>query len=512
MTTKKPIVLAILDGFGLDDPNKSSNAVAKANMVNVENLKKEYPWVKAHASGKWVGLPDGQMGNSEVGHIHIGAGRILYQSLSLINNALKDQSFYKNAEINNAINFAKKNNGAFHIMGMLSDGGVHSHINHFIGALETAAKAKFDNVYLHIITDGRDTKPSVAKNYIKELQKAIAKFKIGKIASISGRYYAMDRDKRWERVEKAYDAIANRKGLEFSDPLTFIDDAYKNNQTDEFIVPGFNKTLSDDAKVKSGDGVLFINFRPDRAIQLASVMTNDKYLWVPKNPLKGIYFVSMMKYADSVSSDKCAFAPAKLTNVLGEVISNNGLHQLRLAETEKIAHVTYFMDGGKDIAFKNSTRLLIPSPKVATYDLKPEMSAPKITEGLVAALDKNIYDVVIMNYANPDMVGHTGVFDATVTALKALDECILKVYEAVKKHNGTLIITADHGNAEVMIDETGGPNKKHTSQQVPIIICDKSLKLRSKDAAIADIAPTILELLNIKKPAEMTQTSLIVKK
>ncbi len=508
--SKKPILLAILDGFGLDD-NKPSNAVTKANMVNMENLKKEYPWVAAHASGKWVGLPDGQMGNSEVGHLHIGAGRILYQSLSLISNAIKNKTFYQNAEIINAINFAKANNSAFHIMGMLSDGGVHSHIDHFIAAIQTAIMNNFTNVFLHIITDGRDTKPTVAHNFINHLEKYIEKNKVGQIASISGRYYAMDRDKRWDRLEKAYDAIVSRKGESFENINSYVKHQYKQNITDEFIVPAYNAKITN-GNIQSNDAILFINFRPDRAIQIASAMTNPKYLWTPKEPLKNIYFVSMMKYADSILSDKYAFTPQKLTNVLGEVLEQNKIHQLRIAETEKIAHVTYFLDGGRDINFSNSKRLLIPSPKVATYDLKPEMSAREITTALINELNKDIHDVIILNFANPDMVGHTGIFDATITALKVIDECIQQLYLEIKKHDGTMIITADHGNAEVMIDETGGPNKTHTSKKVPILITNKNIKLRQKDAAIADIAPTILQLLNIPVPQEMTQPSLILKK
>lgn len=506
---KNPILLAILDGFGIAEKSKT-NAVTVADMKNIEKLKKEYPWVEAHASGKWVGLSEGQMGNSEVGHTHIGSGKIVMQPLSIINNALEDKTFYKNKEINNAINFAKKNSSSLHVMGMLSDGGVHSHMNHLIGVLEIASKNNFKNTYIHIIADGRDTKPRAVDKYIKILQQNIKKIGIGKIASISGRYYSMDRDQRWDRLEKAYDAIVNKKGDNFDDVLKYVEKQYSDKITDEFIVPAYNNTFKE-GNIIDGDAIIFTNFRPDRAIQIASAFTNPKYLWTPKKSLKNIYFVSMMKYADSVKSDKYAFSNNKIEKPLGKIIEENGLSQLRVAETEKIAHVTYFFDGGKDVTYKNSKRLLIPSPKVATYDLKPEMAAHEITNGLIKEIEKNIHDVIILNFANADMVGHTGNLNATIKGLKVLDECIGKIYETIKKHDGTLIITADHGNAEVMVEDNI-PNKKHTTNKVPIIITNKNLTLRKKDAAIVDIAPTIIDLLNIKIPKEMDRKSLIEKK
>lgn len=509
MKTKQPILLAILDGFGITS-EQNGNAVSLANMTNIENLKNNYPWIEAHASGKWVGLPDGQMGNSEVGHLHIGAGRILYQSLSLINNAIENASFYQNQEIINAIKFAKKNNQALHILGLLSDGGVHAHINHMIEILPIAKKENFSEVYFHVITDGRDTKPDVAKNYIKTLQQAFEKYQMGQIASISGRYYAMDRDKRWERIELAYDVIVNQKGASFSDPIAYIDQEYRQNRNDEFIMPAFNQ-LTKHGYLKPNDAMIFANFRPDRAIQIASVITNKHYEYKPKKFVENVHFVSMMKYVDSVGSPHVAFKPIDISNGLGEWLSKSDYQQLRIAETEKYAHVTYFFDGGIDVEWEKATRILIPSPKVATYDLKPQMAAYEITNRLISEIEKQEFDVMILNFANPDMVGHTGNLTATIEALNAVDECVGKLYQAIKSVNGILILTSDHGNAEVMIDEEGGINKKHTSCVVPIIITKKDLKLIEKDGAIAQIAPTILQLLDEKIPQEMSQSSLIIK-
>lgn len=510
MKTKQPILLAILDGFGITN-EQNGNAVSLSNMSNIENLKNNYPWIEAHASGKWVGLPDGQMGNSEVGHLHIGAGRILYQSLSLINNAIDDKSFYQNQEIINAINFAKKNNQAFHIMGLLSDGGVHAHINHMIEILQIAKNENFKEVYFHVITDGRDTKPDVAKNYIKTLQHAFEKAQIGQIASISGRYYAMDRDKRWERISLTYDVIVNQKGASFTDPIAYIDQEYASNRNDEFIIPAFNQ-LTSNGYLKSNDAMIFANFRPDRAVQIASAITNKNYDYKPKNFVENIYFVSMMKYAETVDSPYVAFKPIDISNGLGEWLSKKGYKQLRIAETEKYAHVTYFFDGGRDIEWENAVRILIPSPKVATYDLKPQMAAIEITERLISEIKRKEFDVMVLNFANPDMVGHTGNLNATIEALKVVDECVGKLYQVLKEENGILILTADHGNVEVMIDEEGGINKKHTSCAVPIIITKKNLTLIEKNGAIAQIAPTILQLIDEQTPEEMSQTSLIIKK
>ncbi|ASP28656.1 phosphoglyceromutase [Spiroplasma corruscae] len=528
MITKNPVILAILDGWGIAG-NDEGNAVLKANMNFVEQLKKDYPWIEAHASGEWVGLPEGQMGNSEVGHIHLGAGRIKYESLSLINKAIKDDLFESNKEIIGAIDNVKNNNSALHIMGLFSDGGVHSHMKHMFAAFEAAAKSGLKEIYLHLFTDGRDTKPKVALEYLDELYKLIKKYGVGQIGSISGRYFSMDRDKRMERTADAYKSLVDRKySSSFEDPYKYINEQYENGKDDEGILPAYNSSCPN-GYVKENDSVIFTNFRPDRAIQMASTFTNKNYASWSDPAFNGltflgdkIYFLSMMEYAESVSSKHVAFKPIEVVNGLGEWLSNKGYKQLRIAETEKIAHVTFFFDGGKDyfknglakpeeITLQNASIDLIASPKVATYDLKPEMSAVEITDRLVKRIAENKFDLIVLNYANCDMVGHTGDLLATIKGVKTLDEQLKRVYEAAKENNYTMIITADHGNAEVMIDKEGGPNKKHTSQPVPIIITDKNLKLRKNDAAIADVSPTICEILGVDKPSEMTQKSLIEK-
>ncbi|AXK50832.1 2,3-bisphosphoglycerate-independent phosphoglycerate mutase [Spiroplasma alleghenense] len=529
MKTKQPILLAILDGWGIAPDNKG-NAVSLAKMDFVESLKKDYPWVQANASGEWVGLPDGQMGNSEVGHIHLGSGRIKYESLTLINQAIKNATFSKNEEIIKAVEFAKKNNKAFHIMGLYSDGGVHAHMNHILAAFETAANLGAKEIYVHLFADGRDTKPTVLETYLEPLEKLFNQYKVGAIGSISGRFYAMDRDKRFERTAQAYETLFTRNGkTSFSNPREYIKNQYAAGKDDEGIIPAFNSEAPN-GFIKPGDGVLFANFRPDRAIQMAATITNNKYLaWEDKafKDLKfigdDIYFVSMMEYSQVVGSPKVAFKSIEVVNGLGEWLSKKDYRQLRIAETEKIAHVTFFFDGGKDyfknglatqseITLKGASADLIASPKVATYDLKPEMSAKEITDKLIEEINRNEFDVIILNYANCDMVGHTGILESTIKAVKTLDDQLKRVHEAMQKVNGVMIITADHGNAEIMIDQEGGPNKKHTSQLVPIIITKKDLKLRQKDAAIADIAPTILDLLGEEIPSEMTQPSLIEEK
>ncbi|APE74335.1 2,3-bisphosphoglycerate-independent phosphoglycerate mutase [Spiroplasma citri] len=525
MKAKQPILLAILDGWGIA-PDSKGNAVTQGHMVNVEKLKTKYPWVSAHAAGEWVGLPEGQMGNSEVGHIHLGAGRIKYESLTLINKTIKDGTFNQNPELLAAINFAKKSNGAFHIMGLFSVGGVHSHLNHIFAAYKLAAQEGIKEIYLHIFGDGRDTKPECIKIYLEQFQQLQNQLKVGEIATIGGRYYAMDRDKKYDRVQIAYDVLVSRKGSEFSDPIEYINREYQAGRNDEFLMPAYNINTPK-GYIKSGDGVFFANFRPDRAIAIASALTNPNFpgneaqtYFMPK--LHDIYFVSMMEYAETVASKHVAFKPIKVVNGLGEWLSKKGYRQLRIAETEKIAHVTFFFDGGKDY-FKNGLATqaeitltgasadLIPSPKVATYDLKPEMSAYEITDKLITELNQNEFDVIILNFANCDMVGHTGILPAAIEAVKTIDNCLGKIYTAIQKVNGIMIITADHGNVEIMIDETGGPNKKHTSQLVPIIITKEGLQLRQDNPAIADIAPTILDLLGEGIPPEMTQPSLIIK-
>lgn len=511
MKTKQPILLCILDGFGLA-PNNPNNAISQANTPNLDYLLKTYPYTTLDASGLAVGLPVGQMGNSEVGHLQIGAGRVVYQSLTLINKAIADKVFFKNQTILAAINHAKTNNSNLHIIGLLSDGGVHAHINHILALLTFAYQQNFNNVYVHAILDGRDTKSDISKNYIQQLLTHMQKINTGFLASISGRYYAMDRDKRWERGQKAYDVMVNLKGHNFNDAISYIDSEYQAMRNDEFIMPAYNNKLETNGKISNNDAIIFANFRPDRAIQLASALTNEQYEWnieMKNKPLKNIYFISMMEYATTVKSQGTIFPPIPMTDVLGQWLSKNQYRQLRIAETEKYAHVTYFFDGGIDIEYPLATRILVPSPQVATYDLKPEMSATNITNRLTTEIAKNIYDVIILNFANPDMVGHTGSLAATITAINVIDQCLGTLYQALRAVNGILMITADHGNAEIMIDEQGNINKKHTSQPVPFIICKTGLKLKN-NGCLANVAPTLLEILNCQKPDVMTSDSLII--
>lgn len=511
MKTKQPILLCILDGFGLAK-SSSTNAISVATKPNLDYFLKTYPWTEVLASGLAVGLPEGQMGNSEVGHLQIGVGRVIYQSLTLINKSITEKTFFKNQTILAAINHAKTNNSNLHIIGLLSDGGVHAHINHILALLEIAKQQDFKNVFIHAILDGRDTKADISKIYIEQLLKKMKQLGIGSLATIAGRYYAMDRDKRWDRLQKAYDVIVNHQGSSFTDPIAYINTEYKAGRNDEFIIPAYNLQINN-GRIANNDSIIFANFRPDRAIQLSSALTNNQYdfninMKIPS--LKNTFFISMMEYAKSVKSQGIIFPPVAIVDTLGEWLSKHQYQQLRIAETEKYAHVTYFFDGGVDIEYPLSTRVLISSPKVATYDLKPEMSAREITLRLESEIAKNIYDVMILNFANPDMVGHTGVLDATITAIDVIDECLGKLYQAMKKVNGILMITADHGNAEIMVDKEGKPNKKHTSQPVPFIICKTGLKLKT-GGSLANIAPTLLEVLALVKPTTMTSESLIKK-
>ncbi|UWD35205.1 2,3-bisphosphoglycerate-independent phosphoglycerate mutase [Mycoplasma cottewii] len=530
MITKRPVLLTILDGWGIAEPSEG-NAVWNGHMSFVEEMKQKYPWVKAHASGEWVGLPEGQMGNSEVGHIHLGAGRINMESLAKLNYEVKTNQIANNQEIIDAFEQVKTKNSALHLMGLFSNGGVHSHMDHMIAIYKAAINYGITNIKFDLITDGRDTAPKLADQFVKQLLEIIKQNNnIGQISSISGRYYAMDRDKRFERSAQAYNAIVTRKYVDsFTDPISYIQEQYKNNKDDEMIVPAFNSSAID-ANLKQDDVMIMTNFRPDRAIQISSIMTNKNYIAWNDEAFKDIYFigndirfVSMMKYSDSVTSVHIAYPPKPLENTLGQWVSKLGLKQLRIAETEKIAHVTFFFDGGNDyfknglakpeeVSLKNASIDLITSPKVATYDLKPEMAAVEITDKLLEEIQKNEFDLIVLNFANCDMVGHTGNNLATRVACKVLDDQLKRIHdEFVLKHNGIMVITADHGNAEVMIDENGGVNKKHTTSPVPIIITDKNIKLKQNDAAIAKISPTILDIMDLEVPSEMTLESMIEK-
>lgn len=497
---KKPILLCILDGVGYREETHG-NAVKKAKMPNFNNLLENYPHSLLEASGPLVGLPEGQMGNSEVGHMNIGAGRIMYQPLELINSKIKDNSFYENEELLKVINHTKENNSKLHICGLLSDGGIHSHINHLFALIELCKKENIKNVYFHLFLDGRDTLPNVAYTYIDKLNKKIENTTF-KIATISGRYYSMDRDNRWDRVEKAYNAMTNGEN-KINDINSYIEESYKNEVLDEFIVPA---TIDENGIIEDNDGIIVFNFRPDRVRELFSALSNKHFDCFERKIVNNLKVVTMMKVSEDVVSVP-AFALPKSSSLFGEVISNNNLNQLRIAETEKYAHVTYFFDGGADIELKGEERILIPSPKVATYDLKPEMSANEITEALLKELDKDKFDIIVLNFANGDMVGHTGSMDATIKALETLDVCLGKLYSKIEEKGGTMFITADHGNSDTMLDDNENVITSHSLSKVPFIITDKNCNLL--DGKLGDIAPTLLSYMNINIPKEMTGNILI---
>ena len=492
----KKVLLCVLDGVGLSKI-KDGNALINANKPNIDYLMKEYPNKGINASGTFVGLPDGQMGNSEVGHLTIGAGRIIYQSLELINRAIKDESFYSNESFLNAIRHAKENNSKLHIMGLLSDGGVHSHINHIKALLKLCKKEDFSNVYFHIFTDGRDTFKESSISYIDDLNNEINELGIGKICTISGRYYAMDRDKRWDRLKKCYDVIVNNTGNKCDNYKKYITDSYEKGITDEFIEPVI---IDESGKIEENDSIIWANFRPDRAIQILRSLVDPNFDGFDRKIFNNLYLTTMMYVSDDVKSD-IAFKKEIIDNTLGIYLSKLGKKQLRIAETEKYAHVTYFFDGGRDLDLNLCDRVLIPSPKVATYDLKPEMSAREITSNLLEKMDNN-YDFIFLNFANGDMVGHTGNYDMTKKAIETIDEMIGKLYKKCMKDEYLFIITADHGNAEEMIDENGNVVTSHTTNLVPFIVTDKNLNIDNVNK-LSDIAPFVLNYMNLNLPDEM---------
>ena len=492
----KKVLLCVLDGVGLSKI-KDGNALINANKPNIDYLMKEYPNKGINASGTFVGLPDGQMGNSEVGHLTIGAGRIIYQSLELINRAIKDESFYSNESFLNAIRHAKENNSKLHIMGLLSDGGVHSHINHIKALLKLCKKEDFSNVYFHIFTDGRDTFKESSISYIDDLNNEINELGIGKICTISGRYYAMDRDKRWDRLKKCYDVIVNNTGNKCDNYKKYITDSYEKGITDEFIEPVI---IDDSGKIEEDDSIIWANFRPDRAIQILRSLVDPNFDGFDRKIFNNLYLTTMMYVSDDVKSD-IAFKKEIIDNTLGIYLSKLGKKQLRIAETEKYAHVTYFFDGGRDLDLNLCDRVLIPSPKVATYDLKPEMSAREITSNLLEKMDNN-YDFIFLNFANGDMVGHTGNYDMTKKAIETIDEMIGKLYKKCVEDEYLFIITADHGNAEEMIDENGNVVTSHTTNLVPFIVTDKNLNIDNVNK-LSDIAPFVLNYMNLNLPDEM---------
>lgn len=505
---KNPLMLIIMDGFGISEESQEKSAITEKTTPYLSGFFKNYPTMLLRASGEAVGLPCGQMGNSEVGHMNIGAGRIVYQDLTRINKSIKDESFYKNTALKNAILSAKESNSALHIMGLMSDGGVHSHIEHLYALLKMAKKFNMQKVYIHAFLDGRDTSPTSGKSFIESCENEIKSLRIGKIATLMGRYYAMDRDNRWERVKKAYDAMASGEGVYEKNPIKALENFYQAGITDEFIEP----TVCDkNAMINSGDSVIFFNFRPDRARQLTHAMVDENFNgFIRAKKLNNLNFVCMTQYDESILNVKVAFDNEKLENTLSEVLSKNNLNQLKIAETEKYAHVTFFFNGGIEQKYAGEDRTLIPSPKVATYDLKPEMSALEVTKVAKEKIASRKYDVIVLNFANCDMVGHTGNFEAAKIAVKTVDNCVQELVQSILNVGGCAVITADHGNAEKMLDENGKIFTAHTTNPVPLCIIGHTCKLKS-EGKLADIAPTILEILNLKKPSDMTGESLIIK-
>ena len=511
---KKPVVLMVLDGYGLNEKTEG-NAIAMANTPVMDKLIAEYPFVKGNASGLAVGLPDGQMGNSEVGHMNIGAGRIIYQDLTRITKDIEDGTFFENKVLLQAIENCKKNNSDLHLWGLLSDGGVHSHNSHLYGLLEMAKKNGLENVYVHAFLDGRDTPPASGKDYVQQLEDKMKEIGVGKIASLSGRYYAMDRDNNWDRVKLAYDSLVTGEGVKATDAVKAVEDSYANDKTDEFVLP---TVITDEngqplSLVKDGDSVIFFNFRPDRAREITRAFCDDKFTGFERDFLK-LTYVCFKDYDETIPNKLVAFEKEEIKNTFGEFLAAHGKKQLRLAETEKYAHVTFFFNGGVEDPNVDEFRLLVNSPKdVATYDLKPEMSAPEVGMDLVEAIKSDKYDVIVINFANPDMVGHTGVIPAAVKAVERVDSLVGDAVQAVKDVDGVLFICADHGNAEKMIDyETGAPHTAHTTNPVPFILvnADPSWKLR-EGGCLADIAPTLIEVMGMEQPKEMTGKSLIIK-
>ena len=509
---KKPTVLLILDGYG-ERKEKDGNAIALANTPVMDKLKKEFPYVEGQASGLFVGLPDGQMGNSEVGHMNMGAGRIVYQELTRITKAIEDGDFFENKALKEAVEHCKKENSALHFMGLVSSGGVHSHIGHIYGLLELAKREGLKKVYLHAFLDGRDTPPDSGKSFLMDVEKKMRELGVGEIATISGRYYAMDRDKNYDRVEKAYRAMVDGTGEKASSVEEAIDASYAKKVYDEFVLPTVIEKDGAVHTVSDGDAIIFFNFRPDRAREICHAFCDDEFNFFNRGARKKVFFVCFTDYDPTIPNKRVAFEKEEIHNTLGEVVSNLGKNQLRIAETEKYAHVTFFFNGGKEEPYENEDRILVPSPKeVPTYDLKPEMSCYTVTEKLTEAIRSGKYDLVVANFANPDMVGHTGVLSAAIKAIEVVDECMGKVVDAVESMHGNLFILADHGNADIMIDEkTGEPYTAHTTNPVPfILVSDEKHKLR-EGGCLADVAPTLLELMGIPQPKEMTGKSLLEK-
>jgi len=502
---RKPIALIIMDGFGIN-PSDYGNAIAAAKKPNLDRLMNTCPMTKIGASGMDVGLPDGQMGNSEVGHTNIGAGRVVYQELTRITKSILDGDFYENPVFNAAMENCRQNGTALHLMGLLSNGGVHSHNTHLYALVELAKRYGLEKVFIHCFMDGRDVPPDSGKGFIAELEDKLAEIGTGKIATVEGRYYAMDRDNRWERVEKAYAALVCGEGVKNPDPVAAMAESYENGVTDEFVLPF---VCTEGAGISKGDSVIFFNFRPDRARELTRSLVDPDFSGFERK--RGFFptlYVCMTQYDSTMPNVQVAFHPQSLANTFGEYISGKGLTQLRIAETEKYAHVTFFFNGGVEKAYEGEDRVLVPSSKVATYDLKPEMSAFEVTDRVVERIESGKYDVIVLNFANCDMVGHTGVFDAAVKAVETVDACVGRMVDAVDKQGGVSLITADHGNADKMKEPDGSPFTAHTTNKVPFIVVGCKCTLR-EGGRLSDIAPTMLRLLDLPKPQEMTGVSLI---
>jgi len=500
---KKPIILIIMDGYGINQPE--GNAIAAAKTPNLDRLFAENPFVTIGASGMDVGLPDGQMGNSEVGHTNMGAGRLVYQELTRITKSIKDGDFFENEALIEAVENCKANNSALHLMGLLSNGGVHSHNTHLYGLLELAKRSGLEKVYIHCFLDGRDVPPSSAKDFAAELTEKTKEIGVGKIATVAGRYYAMDRDQNWDRVEKAYSAMVYGEGVEACCAVKAIGDSYENEVTDEFVIP---TVVDKEGTVKPNDSIVFFNFRPDRAREITRTFVDPDFKgFERRNGFFPVKFVCFTQYDSTMPNVSVAYKPQSLANTLGEYISANNMTQLRIAETEKYAHVTFFFNGGVQTMYEGEDRILVNSPKVATYDLQPEMSAYEVTDKCVAAIESGKYDMIILNFANCDMVGHTGIFEAAVKAVEAVDECVGRVTDAIAKMDGVSIITADHGNADRMYDVDGSPFTAHTTNPVPFCVVGYPCTLR-EGGRLADIAPTMLKIMGLKKPEEMDGTAL----
>ena len=511
---KRPTVLLILDGYGLSE-NQEHNAIAQADTPVMDRLMKECPFVKGNASGEAVGLPDGQMGSSEVGHLNMGAGRIVYQDLVRITKEIENGDFFENEALLKAMNNAKEKGTSLHIYGLLSDGGVHSHNSHLYALLEMAKRQGVEKVYVHCFTDGRDTPPESGKDYVKALQDEMDRIGCGRIASVAGRYYAMDRDNHWDRIEKSYRALTLGEGVTADSALEAVTQSYKKGETDEFIQPTVvMENGAPVATISDGDSIIFFNYRPDRARELTRTFCCDEFDGFDRGPRKQVTYVCFTDYDDTIPNKEVAFEKKPIINTFGEWLASNGMKQARIAETEKYAHVTFFFNGGVEAPNEGEDRFLIPSPKVATYDLQPEMSAQEVCDTLIEKIRSGKYDVIITNFANADMVGHTGVEKAAIEAVAFLDKCIGRVVEAVKEVDGQLFICADHGNAEMMADaKTGEAWTAHSTNPVPFILVnyDPAYTLR-EGGCLADIAPTLIEMMGMEKPEEMTGESLLIKK